>query len=495
MSLENGRDDVRRRVESIPDRIRYLKGNQTTTSFAKQLGVGVSTLHNYENGRVPPIDVLLLISQKTGASLTWLVTGEGDPYGGGGEGGGEGRPVRRVLVVDDQDYQRQSISNILEADGYTVFQASNVSEAVGVLEGTQCDVVVTDLRMPGEDDGLRLLKWIQETRPDTRTIIITVHAATARAAVEAIREGASDYLVMSPKFPEELSEAVRNAFEEVELQREPGEGGVSDFRFGRLLGTSPEMRQVFAAVRQAAKSAGLPILVEGAPGTGKELTARTIHEADPGRRGHPFIALNCGAMTADALHHEIFGSGMASGDGDTSGNHGILSRGWAGTLYLEEIEQTNQRLQVDLLRLLETGEVAFGSGAVARLNRGRIVCGTTADLDAAVADGEFRPDLLSRLRVLSIRIPALCDRKDDIGVLAEHFIAEFCADARRPEPAISDGALEILREVQWPENVRELRGVIERALICFPRADELGEDAILEVLGGAGMHSSVLGTA
>jgi len=152
-------------------------------------------------------------------------------------------------------------------------------------------------------------------------------------------------------------------------------------------------------------------------------------------------------------------------------------------------------MQVDLLRLLDSGEVAFGGGAVARLGRARIICGTTADLDAASAAGEFRSDLLSRLRVLSIRIPPLRDRKEDINLLARHFVKEFCAEARQTEPGLSDGALELLREVRWPENVRELRGVIERALICFPHQDELGEDVILEVLGGAGMQSAALGTA
>jgi DNA-binding NtrC family response regulator len=344
--------------------------------------------------------------------------------------------------------------------------------------------------MPAEDDGLRLLKWIQETRPGTRTIIITVHAATARVAVEAIREGASDYLVMSPNFPDELSEAVEKAFEETEEPEVPPAGEESDRGFGRLLGTSPAMREVYSAIRQAGESAGLPVLIEGAPGTGKELAARSVHEADRERRGHPFIALHCGSVTAEALHEEIFGPGR-TGDGEA----GVLSKGWLGSLYLEEVDRTSPRLQVDLLRLLETGEVAFSSGRVARLGRGRVLCGTSADLDGAVAAGEFRPDLLSRLRILSIRLPALCDRKEDIDLLARHFITEFCAEANRPEPDLTEGALEILREVRWPENVRELRGVIERALVCFPHADELGEDAILEVLGGAEMHSSVLGTA
>jgi len=255
------------------------------------------------------------------------------------------------------------------------------------------------------------------------------------------------------------------------------------------------MRQVFAAIRQAAESAMAPVLIEGAPGTGKELVARTIHEADPERSLQPFVPLNCGAMTSEALTAELFGKRKTPGTGEDGWSPGLLSKGWAGTLYLEEMERTTVRLQVDLLRLLESGEVSFSGGGTARLERGRIICGTSAELDTAAAAGEFRPDLLSRLRVLCIRIPPLRERKEDIDLLARHFVDDFCAEARRVAPTITDGALEILREVRWPENVRELRGVIERALICFPHLDELGEDAILEVLGGAGMHSTVLGTA
>lgn len=495
MSMEKDRTEVRRRVESIPDRIRQLKANQTTTAFARFLGVGVSTLHNYENGRIPPIDVLLLIAKKTGASLTWLVSGEGEPFAAEGEKSPGQRRSRQVLVVDDQDYQRQSLSNILEADGYHVLQAASVDEALRVFQRSPSDVVVTDLRMPGEDDGLHLLKRIQEIHPRTRTIIITVHAATARAAVEAMREGALDYLVMSPRFPEELGEAVRRAFEEVEREKASHGFEQGEDRFGRLLGRSPAMRQVFGAIRQAANSYSTPVLVEGAPGTGKELVARTIHEADPERGPHPFLALNCGAMNPEALHEELFGERKGSSHSEAGVFPGVLSKGFAGTLYLEEIERTSGRLQVDLLRLVDSGEVAFSGGGVARLGRGRIICGTSVDLDAVAGSGDFRPDLLSRLRVLCVRVPALRERKEDIDILAQHFVREFCSEARRPVPSLSEGALELLREVRWPENVRELRGVIERALICFPQQEELGEDAILEVLGGTGMHSPVLGTA
>ncbi len=471
---------IRSQVDSIPERLREIKGNRSTAAFARFLGVGVSTLHNYENGRTPPIDFLLNVTARTGISIEWLMTGTGEKYRSDASDS-SGR-TWRVLVVDDKDYQRDSICNVLEAEGYEVGRAANVEESIEKLSQRSYDVVVTDLRMPEENDGLILLRHIREHHPRIRTIIMTVHAATAPVAVEAIRAGAFDYLVMSRTFPDDLRSVVSRAIEEMKQEEEqpPPEREV-----GEVIGRSSEIQNVIEVIRKAAQSPRTPVLLRGEPGTGKEFFAKTLHANDPHRQSCAFVPVKCGVMSDEVLTREMFGSGPAGDPTETPGVFGVAD---GGTVFLDEIDKTGPSVQVALLRILDEGTYVRAGEIHPRKSDVRLICATHADMEALAAQGRFRRDLLTRLEVLSVTVPPLEERGEDLDLLAQHFLHRFAEEENRNCRTLSPAAVDVLRSTPWPDNVHGLRAVIQRAVI-FSEGTELGGEDIAQALEALGYPS------
>ena len=483
-------NDIRSQVDSIPHRLKELKGDRSTAAFARFLSVGVSTLHNYENGRTPPIEFLLNVAARTGVSIEWLLTGAGEKYRR--ESPGESTlKARRILVVDDKEYQRDSICNVLETEGYEVERASNVAESMCKLKLQAYDVVVTDLRMPEENDGLVLLRHIRERYPQVRTIIITVHAATAPVAVEAIRSGAFDYLVMSRTFPEDLRSAVSRAILEID-EEGPGPNRGQEAIFGEIIGRCPGILEAVEVLRTAIASPKTALLICGEPGTGKEFFAKVLHASDPHRRPHAFVPVKCGAMSDEVLAQELFGVGSSASE--RAETPGVFAVAGGGTVFLDDVDKTSPSVQVGLLRVLDEGMFTRIGEVQPRRTDVRLVCATTADLAAEAARGRFRRDLLTRLEVLTMRLPPLRDRGEDLGLLGQHFLVGFAQEAGRECRSLSPEALAVLRERPWPGNIGELQATIKRAVL-FSEGVTLGRDEVaraLEALGGPANNHELL---
>lgn len=476
--------DPQKSLESLPHRILELKGNQTTVSFSRFLGVGVSTLHNYEKGRVPPLEFLLLLAQKTGVSLQWLLTGESSKYRDGEDGTNMEAVQMSILVVDDKEYQRESIVNLLEAEGYVCVQAGNLVEAQERLASETIDIVVTDLRMPNEDDGLVLLREINERYPGLRTIIVTVHAATARTAVEAIRLGAVDYLVMSRTFPDELRSAVRRAQEMIREDATRASQGGHDLGFGPIVGTTPAMKEALELMRRAIDTPAMPVLILGEPGTGKELFAKTIHQHDSERCKQAFVPVKCGAIEAEELRFELLG-GVRTVDSQTQHFPGVFNTAEGGTVFLDEIDAISQKMQVGLTRLLREGLITpLGEGEPTPADI-RIIGASHNDVEALVSRSVFRAELYSALSITTIRLPSLRERSEDLPHIARQLLSEVGGK----EFTVDPGALSTLAGRSFPDNIRGLRALLQRATLLAD--DKTVTEAVVQRAIQAGPAVSV----
>jgi DNA-binding NtrC family response regulator len=355
----------------------------------------------------------------------------------------------RILVVEDEDGVRDLLEEVLAEAGYDVVGFPNAEDALEKLEaGAEADLVITDLRMPGQG-GEHLLKQLRTLRPELNVVVITAFGSI-ESAIGMVKAGAYDYLT-KPFGSDELLLTVHRAMEESRLRREVsrlvrGEGGLPG-----LVGASRAMRDVTALVARVASSP-LPVLVTGESGTGKELVARAIHQASG--RG-PFVAVNCAALPDDLLESELFGHERGAFSGAVKEKVGLFEAADRGTLFLDEIGDLPLPLQPKLLRALESGEIRRVGATESRLVDTRVVAATNRDLEEEGRTGRFRDDLFWRLNVLSVRMPALRERPADIALLVEHF-AGGCK--------VSAEAMARLTTDPWPGNVRELRNVLERAL-------------------------------
>ena len=357
-----------------------------------------------------------------------------------------------------------------------------MAESIRELERDTYDVVVTDLRMPEENDGLILLRHIRDRYPQIRTIIVTVHAATAPVAVEAIRTGAFDYLVMSPTFPEDLRSVLSRAIHEIE-EEESALEGEQDARFGEIIGRSPGILQAVDVLRKAIASPKTALLIQGEPGTGKEFFAKVLHANDPNRQSHGFVPVKCGAMSDDVLARELFGVGGSLGEHVET--PGVFAVADGGLVFLDEVDRTSLSVQVALMRILDEGLFTRVGEVQPRRTDVRLVCASDADLSAEVTRGRFRRDLLTRLEVLTMRLPALRDRGKDPELLARHFLVRFAGESGRKCRSLSAGALAALQERSWPDNVRGLQATIKRAVL-FSNDVTLHRDDITRALEAIG---------
>ncbi|MEY2668905.1 MAG: Acetoacetate metabolism regulatory protein AtoC [Pseudomonadota bacterium] len=377
-----------------------------------------------------------------------------------------------ILVVDDDQSSRDLLSRILTTAGHRVTPLSDGREAVATLEaGILPDLVVSDIRM-AEMDGLQVIDAFRERAPDTPVILVTAFG-NIDGAVEAIRRGATDYL-SKPYDVDAIQIVVARALQHRALAMENRalRRGLRDrYRLDNVVGRSEAMLQVYKTAARVA-STDATVLIQGESGTGKELVARAIHTASP-RAGGPFVAVDCGAIAEGVLESELFGHARGAFTGAQVARRGLFEEAHHGTLFLDEIGDIGPNLQARLLRALQEGTIRrVGTNEPIAVDV-RVVAATNRDLEAAVKAGTFRADLYYRLHVVSIRIPPLRERREDIPLLAEHFAQKH---GRAEGSAISPEARELLLAHDWIGNVRELENVVARALALNPSGVVLPED-------------------
>lgn len=374
-------------------------------------------------------------------------------------------PLGRILVVDDEESMCQYLSILLGKEGYEVVTANSGVEALRLLEQQPCDVVMTDIQMP-KMDGIQLLKGVKACDPGVPVVIMTAYASE-QSAIDAVNLGAFSYLQKHCK-NDEIKMVVRNAMqlrrfesENRQLKREL-KGKKSK---QRIVGQSARMRSVFKMIDKIAATPAT-VLINGDSGTGKELVARAIHDRSP-RAGGSFVGINCGAIPETLLESQLFGHVRGAFTGADRDHDGFCQQANGGTIFLDEIGEMPQSTQVKLLRMLQEREVIpVGSTTPIKVDL-RVIAATNRDLEAEVANGNFRTDLYFRLNVIPLDLPALRERIDDIPLLVDHFLRRCLPDEYKGNlgSIVDEDAMLALQSYDWPGNVRELENVIERASI------------------------------
>ena len=380
-----------------------------------------------------------------------------------------------ILVVDDDASQRRLIEFWLKEAGYSVAAASDGNAGLEAFEANPPALVIADIRMPGLS-GLDLLGRIKALNADTPVILITAFG-TVGDAVEAMKLGAADY-VLKPLNVEELKVNVQRALEHQQLldeNRYLRDFADTAFRFENLVGASKRMRDVFDVALQVARRDST-VLLTGESGTGKELLAKAVHQNSL-RASKPFITVNCGAIPENLIESELFGHRKGSFTGALTDHVGKFEAANQGTVFLDEIGELPVNLQVRLLRVIQEREIdKIGHPKPIPVNV-RIIAATNRDLRTLIGDGQFRGDLFYRLSVVTIELPPLRDRRDDIPLLLLHFLKKHCERYHLPVPSVADEALELLTRYEWPGNVRELENVIEHVVVLgrsdVTRAEDL----------------------
>ena len=367
----------------------------------------------------------------------------------------------RILVVDDKENLLKLFEKIL-SEPYELTTAGDGAAALERISLETFDVIVSDIRMPGAD-GFEVLRAAKAKSPDTEVILMTAYASVQKA-VEAIREGAYDYLT-KPFDPDEVGLVVARALERKRLKEQTAtlrRELQEVFGFETLVGKSPAMRNVYGLVARAAEL-DITVLITGETGTGKELVARAIHHHGS-RAGGAFVAVNCGALPADLMESELFGHSRGAFTGAVEAKAGLFEQAVRGTLFLDEIGELPLGLQVKLNRALQLKEIRRVGETVDRKVDVRVVSATHRDLRAEAKAGRFREDLFYRLNVFPIELPALRERREDIPLLATHFLERFSRQYGQPVEGFEPGALDALSRYPWPGNVRELENALERAV-------------------------------
>ncbi len=368
-----------------------------------------------------------------------------------------------ILIVDDELSVRDSLSKWFKEDGFRVGTAENASKALSLMNDGPWDVILLDIKMPGMD-GLELLKRLKEIDKAASIIMITAFAAVD-SAVQALKDGAFDYIT-KPVDPEHLSHLVQNALRTMKLADENWRlrqqmselSGIDE-----IVGESQQMNKVVDLAKTVAQT-DTTVMIRGESGTGKELVARTIH-ANSARKYFPIITVNCGAVPETLLESELFGHEKGAFTGAQYRRKGKFEMADGGTMFLDEIGTISQKMQVQLLRVLETKQFTRVGGNEMISSDFRVICATNRDLEAAIGDGSFREDLYYRLNVFTIFIPPLRERRVDIPPLVKHFVQKYAKLMNKPEIGIDPDAMDLLIRNKWPGNVREIENVIERAMV------------------------------
>ncbi|HYA89961.1 MAG TPA: sigma-54 dependent transcriptional regulator [Thermodesulfobacteriota bacterium] len=379
-----------------------------------------------------------------------------------------------ILVVDDEFSVRDSLYNWFRNEGYRTDTAESGAEALKKLQDSLWDIVLLDIKMPGMD-GMELQKHIKKIDNTIIVIIITAYA-TVDTAVEAMKEGAFDYL-SKPIDPDKLSILIRNAVnqrrliaENIQLRQKVEELTLQD----EIVGESPQIKKILEMIDTVAKT-DATVLIRGESGTGKELVAQAIH-GKSNRRYFPIISINCGAFPEGLLESELFGHEKGAFTGAQYKRKGKLEMANGGTIFFDEIGNITVKMQMDLLRVIETKQFTpLGSNKVVNVDF-RIIAATNSDLEQKVAEKDFREDLYYRLNVFSIQIPPLRERPMDIPPIAHYFLEKYARSMNKDVTDISPEAMKMLVQYNWPGNTRELRNTIERALVVVGKKNKIEID-------------------
>ncbi|MEW6117945.1 MAG: sigma-54 dependent transcriptional regulator [Nitrospirota bacterium] len=368
----------------------------------------------------------------------------------------------RILIVDDEKIALKNLEHVMKKEGYTVTGTQSGQNALKLLEEQQFDVVLTDLKME-KVDGMQILKKSRELHPDTEIIMITGYA-TLQSAVDAMKHGAF-YYIAKPFKLDEVRKVVREAFEKVRLRRENSQLRAQIEAYQgkvKIITQDPRMQQLLDTARQIAPT-DCNVLISGESGTGKELFAKYIHFNSKRSEG-PYLAINCGAFTEELLSNELFGHEKGAFTGATTLKKGLIEMASGGTLFLDEITEMPSPMQVKLLRVIQEKEVLrVGATKPARVDV-RFIAATNRDIHDALRSGHFRQDLYFRLNVVSLHIPPLSERREDIPVLSYYFLKKYAALMNKSIAEISPDVLSLLMNYDFPGNVRELENIIERGV-------------------------------
>jgi DNA-binding NtrC family response regulator len=367
-----------------------------------------------------------------------------------------------ILIVDDEESVRDSLYNWFIEDGFRVESVENAKKALTLLESDQFDIILADIKMPGMD-GLEMLRRIKALKPEAIVIVMTAFA-TVDTAVKALKDGAYDY-VTKPFDPDDLTHLIRNATKQIVLtaENETLKKVVSLENVEDLIGNSDAMKDMLRELESVAQT-NSSVIITGESGTGKELVARAIHANSP-RKFFPFVSVHCGALTESLLESELFGHEKGAFTGAMYNRKGRFEMADSGSIFLDEIATISPKMQVELLRVLESKTFMRVGGNKEISSDFRVICATNKNLKSMVEQGIFREDLFYRLNVVNIQIPPLRDRLADIPLLVDYFIKKYCTSMNKPPASIDHTALKRLQEFNYPGNVRELENMIERALV------------------------------
>lgn len=371
--------------------------------------------------------------------------------------------METILIVDDEKNYLVVLEALLSSEGYEIVTANNGRDALHTIQDADLDLVITDVRMPGMN-GMELLAECRKIKPDLPVIVMTAYG-TIEMAVEAMKQNAYDYIT-KPFQNEQLKLTIRKALEKYRLIKENqrlSEALSDRFRYGNIVGKSKPMLKIYTMIDKVAQSRA-SVLITGPSGTGKELIAKAIHYGSPRKNG-PFISMNCGALTETLLESELFGHEKGAFTGAVSMKKGRFELADSGTLFLDEVGDMPQSLQVKLLRVLQ--EMAFERvGGTNTINVDvRVLSASNRNIKEDVKEGIFREDLFYRLNVIHIEVPPLRERIDDIPLLVKTFIDKYSEGKAERKVVLSPEAWKLLYQYSWPGNIRELENVIERALV------------------------------
>ncbi|UCF94497.1 MAG: sigma-54-dependent Fis family transcriptional regulator [Desulfobacterales bacterium] len=380
----------------------------------------------------------------------------------------------KILIVDDELIMRESLAGWLERDGHSVQTAPSGEEALQRLKETRFDILLVDIKMEGMS-GLEVLRHVKANDPDVAVVMITAYGSIP-TAIEAMKNGAYDYM-LKPFDPSELGVLIEKIIQHQQQARENlflREQHKERTRFESMIGQSQPMQEIFNLICDVAPM-DTTVLITGETGTGKGLAAKAIH-TNSSRYDGPFVVVNCGAIPEHLMESELFGHQKGAFTDAKETKKGRLEMAHGGTLFLDEIGEISMRMQIDLLRVLED-RVFYRVGGTQPMEADfRVIAATNRNLEAAIKERKFREDLFYRLNVVSFRMPPLRDRKEDIPLLAEHFLHRFTQETNKPIHKISREAMDEMMLYDWPGNIRELENAIERAVVVGKGREILPED-------------------
>src|SRR6516162_83842 len=393
------------------------------------------------------------------------------------------KEAAHILVVDDEKSLCELLEITFRKEGHRVELANNVESARRKLEGSLFDIVISDIKMPG-GSGLDLLRFAKEVAPDSFFLLMTA-LPDLDTAVDALNSGADRFVIKDHNYVDQLRRAVTEVSQNLQWRKEAGYLRRELRRLtglDNIIGQSPKMKAIFDLIQTVAPQ-NSRVLITGESGTGKELVARAIHE-NSARSQTPFITINCGAFPETLLESELFGYTKGAFTGANENRRGLFQAAHGGTLFMDEIGNMNLAMQVKLYRVLQEGKVRpLGSTEENDVDV-RVIAATNKDLEKAIAAGEFREDLFYRLSVIPLHVPALRDRREDIPLLARHFLESFRKSMEKPIEAISPQAMSRLETYDWPGNVRELENTIERA-VALESGSEISTTVFPDRISGA----------